>query len=412
MSGWSAKTLGEVATFERGLTYSKTDEVAFSQNGVLRANNIDLATKALDLSDLRYISDTVQVPLAKKVRKGTLLICTASGSRSHLGKVALIDEEYDLAFGGFMGLIVPRSDVDVRFLHYVLTSERYKAKLDSLAGGTNINNLKFKDIADFVVPLPALEEQQRIVAVLDEASAAINTATANAKESLSNARDLFIGAVRAELENASGGWTTLGDSTDIKVGFAFKSTGYSSNVEDIPLIRGDNVVQGQLRWDDVKRWPRSDISTYESYRLEAGDILLAMDRTWVKAGLKYAVLGPDDVPSLLVQRVARLRPKAGVITSEFTGLQIASPAFAEYVLGIQTGLGVPHISGQQIADYRFRVPTLPNQIAITKRLNDVRSASRRLCVIYEDKLKCLQELKQSLLHRAFSGELTRSPLAA
>jgi len=73
------------------------------------------------------------------------------------------------------------------------------------------------------------------------------------------------------------------------------------------LLRGDNVVQNGLRWDEVKRWPPSDVKRYEAYNLEVGDIVLAMDRTWIKAGLKYAVLEETDVPSLLVQRVARLR---------------------------------------------------------------------------------------------------------
>lgn len=74
-AGWASKPLGEVCEFQRGLTYAKTDEVPVSENIVLRANNVDLATNALDLSDLRYIADVVQVPTAKKLRKGALLIC-------------------------------------------------------------------------------------------------------------------------------------------------------------------------------------------------------------------------------------------------------------------------------------------------------------------------------------------------
>ena len=75
------------------------------------------------------------------------------------------------------------------------------------------------------------------------------------------------------------------------------------------LLRGDNIVQGQLRWEDVKKWPIADTEEYKDYELREGDVVLAMDRTWVKAGIKYAVLSSEDVPCLLVQRTARLRAR-------------------------------------------------------------------------------------------------------
>jgi len=89
--GWEIKKLGEVCEFQRGLTYSKKDEVEFSENIVLRSNNVDLETNRLDFSDLKYINKNVEIPENKKVIKGSLLICTANGSKIHLGKVALID---------------------------------------------------------------------------------------------------------------------------------------------------------------------------------------------------------------------------------------------------------------------------------------------------------------------------------
>ena len=97
--GWEIKKLGEVCDFYRGLTYSKKDEVEISSTGVLRSNNIDLANNQLNLEEIKYISDSIIVPKDKKIKKGSLLICTANGSKSHLGKVALIDEDYNYAFG-------------------------------------------------------------------------------------------------------------------------------------------------------------------------------------------------------------------------------------------------------------------------------------------------------------------------
>jgi type I restriction enzyme S subunit len=165
--------LSEVCAFSRGLTYSKSDEVDYSSNVVLRANNIDLASNSLNLEDLRYIKDSIKIKKEKIAKKNSLIICTASGSKSHVGKVALIDEDYGYAFGGFMGQLTPSEECHPKFLYYVLTSGLFKEFLMSLNDGSNINNLKFSDIEDYEVRLPTLEKQGEIVDKLDMAFAEI-----------------------------------------------------------------------------------------------------------------------------------------------------------------------------------------------------------------------------------------------
>lgn len=166
--GWETKSVGEVCTFKRGLTYAKTDEVDVSENVVLRAMNIDLATNRLDFSELKYIDNKVVVPDEKKVRSGSLMICMASGSKSHLGKVAIIEEDYGHAFGGFMGMLTPSTNVLPRYLFHVMTSGLYKNFIGSMSAGANINNLTFEKLSAFRFPIPPLTEQQHIVAMLDK----------------------------------------------------------------------------------------------------------------------------------------------------------------------------------------------------------------------------------------------------
>lgn len=160
---WEEKRLAEVVDFERGLTYSKKDEVDFSENIVLRANNVDLFTRKLDFTELKYIDPKIKIPENKKLKKGSLIICTASGSKRHLGKVALIDADYDYAFGGFMGLITPKKEINSDFIFYLLVSDIYREFIDGLSDGVNINNLKFSDLGSFLIPLPP-QHQQRLIA--------------------------------------------------------------------------------------------------------------------------------------------------------------------------------------------------------------------------------------------------------
>jgi type I restriction enzyme S subunit len=157
----------------------------------------------------------------------------------------------------------------------------------------------------------------------------------------------------------------LGDHVELMSGNPFKSAGYSGS--GIRLLRGDNVAQGSIRWDNARHWPAGDAALYQRYRLRAGDVVLAMDRPWIAAGLRYAALRAADVPSLLVQRVACLRALP-MVDQRFLAYLIGSPAFTAHVLGVQTGTAVPHISGRQIRDFEFALPPLRDQRAVGELL--------------------------------------------
>jgi len=153
----------------------------------------------------------------------------------------------------------------------------------------------------------------------------------------------------------------------IQTGFPFKSSSYSDDPSGPKLLRGDNVAQGQVRWDGVKRWPPSETNGLEQYWLEQGDVILAMDRPWIEAGLKYCAITRDDLPCLLVQRVARLRGQERLDTG-FLKYVIGSVAFTQHVLAVQTGTAVPHISTKQIQSFKFDLPPLSEQRAIAAAL--------------------------------------------
>jgi ATP-dependent DNA helicase RecG len=172
----------------------------------------------------------------------------------------------------------------------------------------------------------------------------------------------------------------LAEVTEFLTGFPFKSEAYSGDSSEPRLLRGDNVAQGFLRWDGVKHWPKAATAGVEAYWLEKGDVILAMDRPWIEAGLKYAAIREADLPALLVQRVARLRGTAALETT-FLKYVIGSQAFTEHVLAVQTGTTIPHISGVQIKSFQFRLPPLSEQRAIAHilgTLDDKIELNRRM----------------------------------
>src|SRR5207244_4500729 len=107
-----------------------------------------------------------------------------------------------------------------------------------------------------------------------------------------NARALFESELASLLGKNDPDWAscTLGEDIDLLPGFAFKSKAYTTNDQDVRLLRGDNIVPGALRWADVMRWPSSQARDYAKYELHAGDVVVAMDRPWVKTGLKHAMI--------------------------------------------------------------------------------------------------------------------------
>ena len=157
----------------------------------------------------------------------------------------------------------------------------------------------------------------------------------------------------------------LGDVADMRTGFPFKSAQF---VDDgIRLVRGDNVGQGRLRWDGVRYWPSSRLGEAADYELQADDVILAMDRPWIEAGLKYAAVQQHELPCLLVQRVARLRGTT-VLDQRFLKYIIGGSAFTDYLLSVQTGTTIPHISATQIGGYSFALPPLDEQRRIASIL--------------------------------------------
>ncbi|WP_210503348.1 restriction endonuclease subunit S [Nocardioides xinjiangensis] len=163
------------------------------------------------------------------------------------------------------------------------------------------------------------------------------------------------------------GDSMLGDHVDILTGHPFKSAEFVDDGVSPRLLRGDNVVQRSLRWDGAKRYPVSLLESLDEYRLQAGDVVVAMDRPWIEAGLKVSAIREADEDAYLVQRVARLRATTG-LDQGFLKWLLYSPNFTAHVLAVQTGSTVPHISQQQISEFRFLRPAIEEQRRIAKAL--------------------------------------------
>jgi type I restriction enzyme S subunit len=401
--GWQTKTIGDVCEFQRGLTYAKGDEVDVSDNIVLRATNIDLATNLLIFDELKYISDKVRVPESKKVKKGSLMICMASGSKSHLGKVAFIDDDYGYAFGGFMGMLTPLNGLLPKYLFHLMTSEDYKDFIGALSDGANINNLTFDKLKVFPVPVPPLAEQQRIVGLLDEAFEGLATAKANAEKNLQNARALFESHLQSVFTQRGPGWvnTRLADICErVSVGHVGPTSEfYCDPSEGIPFLRSQNVRPGKLDWEGVQYITKEFHARLRKSQIRFGDLLFV--RVGANRGDCCAVL--EDVAELNCANIVFARPTRG--NAAYLERYCQSPPGRAQLLGMTTGSAQGVINTKSVAELVVPMPRPSEQEKVVNKLDDLHDETQRLARLYERKHAALEALKKSLLHQAFTGAL-------
>ena len=379
--GWQTKTIGDVCEFQRGLTYAKGDEVDVSDNVVLRATNIDLPTNLLIFDELKYINDKVFVPESKKVKKGSLMICMASGSKSHLGKVAFIDDDYGYAFGGFMGMLTPLNGLSPKYLFHLMTSEDYKDFIGALSDGANINNLTFDKLKVFPVPVPPLAEQQRIVGLLDEAFDCLATAKANAEKNLQNARALFESHLQSVFTQRGPGWVekSLGETCEM---YQPKTIGTKDLVPDGPYpVFGANGVIGR----------------YDKFNHEEPQLLVTC------RGATCGSVNISEPKSWITGNAMVVRPKDHALDLHF--LEFVFRGGIDISAAI-TGAAQPQITRSNLSPLLIRFPkSVTEQTGLAEKFEALTEETQRLARHYERKHAALEALKKSLLHQAFTGAL-------
>jgi len=380
--------LSEVCTFSRGLTYSKSDEVELSNNIVLRANNIDLESNSLVLDDLRYISNSVKIKSEKIAKKNSIIICTASGSKAHVGKVALIDDDYGYAFGGFMGQLTPMDICHPKFLYYILTSGSFKDFLMSLNDGTNINNLKFSDIEGYEVILPSLERQLEIVKKLNNAFAEIDLLEKNLDQNSE-----YILEIEASL--VANLWVKYANELTVKRLEEVADYKNGSAHEKIVDENGDFIiVNSKFISSNALKFKRS---SKQLSPLKIGDVTMVLsDVPNGKALAKCFLVDKDDTYTLN-QRICKLTSE--ILLPEFLSLNMNRNP---YLLSFNNGENQTNLRLNDVLKTPIYVANKATQKLITDEFLEAKRTILGYSKMNMQKAESLNLLKQSLLVSNFS----------
>ena len=332
----------------------------------------------------------------------------------------------------------PREGANSRYLHYLLRTPAFAKEAERWSYGitSDMWSLRPEHFKMIYGCLPPLPEQAAIVRFLDHADRLIRRyIRANQKliTLLEEQKQAFIHqAVTGQIDVRTGrpypaykpsGVEWLGDVPEhwevirlgrlitLTTGFPFKSEGFTQSEEDVRLLRGVNIAPGRLRWEEVVRWSAADTDNFAEYQLELGDIVLGMDRPIIQDGIRVAVVEQSDVPSLLLQRVARIRP-GEELKWDFTLLLLRGKSFSDYLAPIFTGISVPHLSPEQIGGFRFALPSLAEQEKILEQLRPSIGAIRSAMDRALSQILLLREYRTRLIADVVTGKLDVREAAA
>ena len=362
--------------------------------GVIYTHNIERVTEAFHRSQPK-----------SRLRAGDIVVVRIGKS----GQAAKIPEGFGEANCSGLVVIKQPHGIHPDFLVYYLNSPIGRGYSLSQARGSTRLTLNTSSVAETLVPVPPFPEQQRIVSILDEAIEGLATATANAEKNLRNARALFESHLESVFTQRGEGWVEkqLAELCDIKHGFAFDGEFFSSKGEYVLLTPGNFYEKGGYRdRGEKQKYYTGEIP--DDYVLNEGDLLVAM--TEQAAGLLGSpILVPESDKYLHNQRLGLVTKKPGVPwINEFFFHVFNTQTVRKEIHDSASGVKVRHTSPTKIGEVVVSFPTLiSEQRTIVSTLKDLHEKPQRLESIYQEKLAALDELKKSLLHQAFNGELIR-----
>lgn len=405
--GWVGSKLGDVADVNSGIGFPiKYQGKSSGDYPVYKVRDISSAV-ARNNGNLNiaghYVSAKEAVELRGKIFRSGTTVFAKIGEAVRLNRRAIIQAS-GLADNNVMAISAILQEMDKFIFHFMNTID-----LSEQARSTTVPSIRKGDVENILLSLPPLAEQKIIAEKLDTLLAQVDSTKARLEQIpqiLKRFRQAVLSSVVSgklidkSFENKL---EKLNSFVSIDIGNAFKSSEFSD--EGVPLLRGQNIEPGALRWDDTKKFPIDKLQKYSHLFINEGDIILAMDRPIISSGLKIAKAKKSDLPCVLVQRVARFKDFENLIP-DYLYLLLNDVSFINYIQPNQTGSDIPHISGKQILNFDCNVPSLPEQAEIVRRVEQLFAYADTIEKQVNNALARVNNLTQSILAKAFRGELT------
>jgi restriction endonuclease S subunit len=384
--GWEIKKIKDVVfDLHQGLNTAGY-KIKFYDTGYPIIQTRNLENGVIDLAEkIKYISkeDWLNYKMKFKPNIGDVFL-TNIGT---IGKTAVVtnDQDYLIHWNIFI-FKLNKSIISPFYLKAFLdTPFCFDYYLKSQKGGT-VNFITKRMIEDLEIPLPPLSEQQEIVSILDDAFESIERAKSNAEQNLKNAKELFESYVQKVLEGEGDSW----EEQLLENCFKMKS--------------GDNLTAKSMSEGEYPVYGGNGIAGYHNdYNLSGSNVII---------GRVGALCG----------NVRHITENIWLTDNAFKVVDLKfdfDHSFLTYLLNHKDlrnyarQAAQPVISNSSLKDVFLCFPkSKTEQQVIVGKLNALQNEIQKLEEVYQNKLNDLEELKKSILQKAFNGELKTSKKSA
>ena len=401
-TNWQTKKLGEVCNIFNGLWKGK--KPPYINVNVIRNTNF---TKDgfLDDSDIANLPVEVKQYENRKLKFGDLILeKSGGGPKQPVGRIIIFNkEDGKYSFSNFTSAIRIRNkkELDFNFLHRFLYFQYISGITETMQRrSTGIRNLQLKEYKNIQIPLPPLPEQRRIVKILDEVFEKTGKAKENAERNLKNAKELFESYLGNVFANPGKDWEekTL---KDISVEFGRgKSKCRPRNDKKLYGGKYPFIQTGDIRNCNhfITKYSQTynDTGLAQSKLWPKGTICITIAANIAETGiLDFDACFPDSIIGIVVNpKIAELNFVEYLLQSFKVRIQAKGKGSAQKNINLAT-----------FENELFPFPSLAEQKSIVKKLDALSAETKKLESNYKQKLSDLEELKKSVLKKAFEGEL-------
>ena len=398
---WPTKTLGEIADVRGGKRVPKGYKLQTEPTDhpyITVSNFTDDGT--IDTSGLRYVSQEVFEQIKRYTISSKDLYLSIAGT---IGKTGYVPDELDganLTENACKLVLHPGTSRD--FLYYFTKSSDFADQAGANTRTAAQPKLALERLKTIKLCIPPLPEQKRIVAILDEAFASLATAKANAAKNLQNARALFESHLDAVFSQRSEGWIfkRLDEVCTFSSGGTPSKSKSSYWSGKIPWISGRDMKSTRLS-DSLLHISKSAVEESSTRMAAAGTLLILVRGMGLAHGAQIAEL---TAPCAFNQDIKGIHADSSLIPRYLLFALRDRINSSDTVLS-NAAHGTLKIDTSELQKLMIPIPPLKNQKKLVDTIDSLSEETLRLESIYEQKLAALDELKQSLLHKAFSGEL-------
>ena len=401
MKGWEVKNLKEVAeTFVDGNWIERKDQ---STDGIrlIQTGNVGNGFYKDRRNKARFISEETFIRLrCTEIFEGDILI---SRLPDPVGRACVLPTSNEKMITAVDCTIIRPNKKEIlsKWLLYYTISDSYLSEIQKRVTGATRQRISRKNLGLIPIPLPPLPEQQRIVSILDKAFTAIDKAKANAEQNLKNAKELFESYLQGVFEKKGEDWKMKKLQDVAKVFGRGKSKHRPRNWEGLYNGKYPFVQTGEVR--NANKY----ISSYDQTYNEVG---LAQSKLWKKGTICITIAANIAETAIL--------DFDACIPDSIIGFEVdekkADINFAYYILQffkselqkLAKGSAQDNINLGTFKHQYFPFPSLKEQKSIVRQLDAIRVETQKLETLYQKKIDDLEELKKSILQRAFSGQLT------